>query len=994
MSLPPLPRSSNQNSDLSLIEEISRSILSNLDREGLLNSSLTLLHRVFGFSKVAVYTTRGRDKTVLKKISISTEGLDPESIYRSDADPGPVGWSVAHQEPVHISDTSIDDRFLPGVYDQHTCSELVIPLLHGETLLGILDMCAEATDAFSPESVIAFEHLADYLAIAIRNASLYRAEQSRRLVAERLQDAIGAITVDISLDDVFKHIFDELEVFLPWEAAALWLVDTDAADAGIEQLIPSFHLAACRQKHHSGSAVIGQYLQSPDDARQLFLQYPWTSQVITQKLASVRGESADYEPIGALLGFGSRYSALAAPLLLEDQALGVIVCLDPDPEQYDDESISVMEVFAEYISTAIENTRLYSVAHDQAWITTVLLQVAEATQSITTLDDLLETIASILPGLIGANACAIFLWEPSIESFYYEASSGFDDEQVDRLQAWDASPVANAATKQLLESRGPVILDDEIIPAETAATIFPDYDFDNDVLILFPLLGRSTLTGAILVDFVSSELALGSAQEVWDEKYTLVQGAANQAANAIENLQLIKSQAEEAYISVALLQVAQAVVSLKQLDEILATIVRITPILVGVKRSIIYIWDGAQQLFHRSQEFGFSKNDLSAMGEAIKSSDFPLLQVIKEEGKIIYHALEPGETPSTWRDISSNNCQALSEIKEGLNGEEISVKLGESEFTGKERLLIGFPLSVKSETLGVMLVEEEEPLKGILSLNLREKRIQIVKGITQQAAIAIKNEQLQEEAVKSERMERELQLAREIQVAFLPKDIPVIPGWDIDVHWQPAREVGGDFYDILQLDEHKIGFIMADVADKGMPAALFMTLIRTLMRATAKDETSPAAVLKQVNELLIPDTKNGMFVTLFFGVIDTDTGTMVYANAGHNPPLVKRHDQVELQELTRTSIALGLFSNIEVEERVISLGLRDCVFLYTDGITEAFSAQGEMFGVDRLKNLLKDAQLMSAHRLSASIIEAVQEFIAGAELSDDITVGVILRKAA
>ncbi len=992
MSHPPLPPSNNQPSDFTLIEEISRSILSNLDRESLLNSSNTLLHQIFGFSKVAIYTTRGHDKTVLKKVSVTTEGLDPESIYHSEDDLGPVGWSVAHRETVHISDTSTDDRFPPGAYDQHTCSELVLPLLHGEALLGILDLCAEVTAAFTPESVVAFQHLADTLAIAIRNANLYRVEQSRRLVAERLQDTIGAISIDISVDEVLDHIFDELEGFLPWEAAALWLVDTDSAEAGIEQFISSFHLAAYRQKHPPSSTGIGHYVQDFDAARQLFSQYPWTSQVITQKQAAVRIESAEYEPFGALLGFGNRYSALAAPLLLHGQVLGVIVCVDPEPEHYDDDSIDILEVCAGYISNAIENTRLYSAAHDQAWITTVLLQVAEATQSITTMDDLLETIASILPDLIGASACAIFLWGASIETFYYEASSGFDSDQADRLQAWDASPASNAPFQQLLEGRSPVILDNEIISSEAAATIFPGYNFDKDVLILFPLLGRNVLSGAILVKFLNSELALSSAQEVWDEKYSLVQGAANQAANAIENLQLIKSQAEEAYISVALLQVAQAVVSLNQLDEILATIVRITPILVGVKRCIIYIWDGTQQVFNQSQHFGFSKNDLSGFGQAIKSSDFPLLASIKQDGRIIYHVLEPLETPARWREISSNDCQAFSEVEMGLDGEEILVKLGEGEFSGKERLLIGFPLSVKAETLGVMLVEEEEPLKGTLSIHLREKRIQIVKGITQQAAIAIKNEQLQEEAVKSERMERELQLAREIQVAFLPKKIPEIAGWDIDVHWQPAREVGGDFYDILHLEQHKIGFIIADVADKGMPAALFMTLIRTLMRAAAKDETSPAAVLKQVNELLIPDTENSVFVTLFFGVIDPDTGTMVYANAGHNPPLLKRHNQVELIELTRTSIALGLFNDIEVGERAISIDAGDCVILYTDGITEAFSAQGEMFGVDRLKNLLNGGQLTSAHQLSSSIIEAVQAFITGTDLSDDITMGVILRK--
>ena len=260
---------------------------------------------------------------------------------------------------------------------------------------------------------------------------------------------------------------------------------------------------------------------------------------------------------------------------------------------------------------------------------------------------------------------------------------------------------------------------------------------------------------------------------------------------------------------------------------------------------------------------------------------------------------------SSWSEITPGDYQVVEGIVSDSD-EEISIKLDGKSLINRERLLIGFPLSVKGEVLGVMLIEEEDPIKGSPSLHIREKRIEIVKGITQQAAIAIKNELLQQEAVKSERMERELQLAREIQTTFLPDKLPELPGWDIGVRWQPARQVGGDFYDILMLDEDQIGFVIADVADKGMPAALFMTLIRTLIRAAAKEKTSPAAVLKQVNELLIPDSKHGMFVTVFYGVFSLNSGKLVYANAGHNPPMVKQVNQDGIIELTRTSIALGI----------------------------------------------------------------------------------------
>jgi serine phosphatase RsbU (regulator of sigma subunit) len=395
-------------------------------------------------------------------------------------------------------------------------------------------------------------------------------------------------------------------------------------------------------------------------------------------------------------------------------------------------------------------------------------------------------------------------------------------------------------------------------------------------------------------------------------------------------------------------------------------------------------------IFRPAQYFGFSKNDLQ-LGQSFRSNEYPLIEKILERNQIAYHQLDQTSSPSSWTEIQSENIHIIEGIAVDTE-EQSTIILDERQLRDKSRLLIGFPLSVKSEILGVMLIEEEDPIKGLTSYHIREKRIEIVKGITQQAALAIKNELLQQEAVKSERMERELQLAREIQLTFLPDHLPDLPGWDMDISWQPARQVGGDFYDILLLGDNRLGFVIADVADKGMPAALFMTLIRTLIRAAAKENISPAVVLKQVNELLIPDAKHGMFVTVFYAVFYLNSGKLVYANAGHNPPIIKYIQSTELFELKRTSIALGIFSDIEVEEREAILDPGDWILLYTDGVTEAFSANEEMFGTRRLFDLLLGNQFTSSKELIKKIEGSVHEFINGVELSDDLTLAAILRK--
>ncbi|MFZ2095620.1 MAG: SpoIIE family protein phosphatase, partial [Anaerolineales bacterium] len=714
---------------------------------------------------------------------------------------------------------------------------------------------------------------------------------------------------------------------------------------------------------------------------------------INANIAKIREPNSVYEPLGALLDFTNDYSAIGIPLVVKNQSIGVIVFVHHLSEQYDNETKSLVSVIANYASIAIENTRLYTVAHDQAWVSTVLLQITEATQLITNLDELLETVVGILPDLIGVQACAVFLWDPSIEAFAIGGSNGFDEEQSARLEAWDLSSGSVIAFEKLKEYISPIVLNSDTISDEIATSIFPNYDLDNELLILFPLITQNNICGALLVDFTSSNLDINSSQEVWDEKYTLIQGAARQAAIAIENLQLVKSQEEEAYISVALLQVAQAIVSLNQLEEILGSIVRITPILVGVKRCIIYLWDDKELVFRQSQYFGFSRSDLELMDQIIKGNEFPFIDAIHKSNQIIYHPLGINHSPLSWSEISAGEYLVLEEMK-SEHDVDVSVRITDRSLNMRERLLIGFPISIKSENLGVMLIEEEDLVRGTPSQHIREKRIEIVKGITQQAAIAIKNELLQQEAVKSEIMERELQLAREIQAAFLPDKIPQYPGWDFDVRWQPARQVGGDFYDILFLDQDKIGIVIADVADKGMPAALFMTLIRTLIRAAAKEKPSPSSVLKQVNELLIPDIKNGMFVTIFYGVLSLRSGKFVYANCGHNPPILKQTNRDELKELTRTGMALGIFSDIDIDDRELMIHRGDWLMLYTDGITEAFSLQGEMYGTERLFNTLLDNDFTNPKSLLDVVERSVFEFIDGADLSDDMTLTAIFREKA
>lgn len=234
-------------------------------------------------------------------------------------------------------------------------------------------------------------------------------------------------------------------------------------------------------------------------------------------------------------------------------------------------------------------------------------------------------------------------------------------------------------------------------------------------------------------------------------------------------------------------------------------------------------------------------------------------------------------------------------------------------------------------------------------------------------------------------LEKELGIARRMQQSILPTEFPSGAGYEMFANMQPARAVGGDFYDVLQLDEGLIGVAIADVSDKGVPAALFMMSSRTLLKGAAIGCRDPGAVLQEVNSLLHADNDAMMFVTLFYGVFDSGSGTLVYANGGHNAPLLVHADgRSELLPLTG-GIAAGVVPDLYYRSSTVSLYPGDTVVLYTDGVTEAMNPRDEEFGVEGLLRVFAAGPHSDARQANAAIFRAVSGFAEGIPQSDDIT---------
>ncbi len=308
------------------------------------------------------------------------------------------------------------------------------------------------------------------------------------------------------------------------------------------------------------------------------------------------------------------------------------------------------------------------------------------------------------------------------------------------------------------------------------------------------------------------------------------------------------------------------------------------------------------------------------------------------------------------------------------------------------------PLVVDGRSIGTMLV------------NLREKRwmdeneLRFLQLMANQAAIAIESARLQVEEKRHWHMERELAVGREIQESMLPAQCPVVPGWQFAATYLAARQVGGDFYDLFPLNENasQWGVVIADVSDKGVPAALFMALSRTTIRNTALPNivsgkaAPPCEALCHANRLIRQDSQSDMFLSVFYGTLDTDNGRFTYSSAGHDWPLWWQAKTQTFQALKLPGIVLGVLDEIDLAEGIVDVQPGDVLIFYTDGVTEAINAAEEEFGLVGLETavaeqLERDPET-NADILISVILDTLKTFTAGVPQQDDTTLCIVKRE--
>lgn len=946
---------------LAVVSDVSRAITFILDIDELLQTIVNLIHERFDFPFVHLYTIDPVQKHISFKAGSGNRTLlykDANVAFDIQSPMGILPWVVQHGQTKRVGDVRKEPLYIEvQISKTIEGSEMAVPLSFGGEIVGVLDLQSDEQNAFSEEDQQLMETLADNLAIAIRNARLYRSEKWRRQVAESLRDIAGMLSENTALEDVLDAIIGQLEKNLPCDIVGIWLFQHDDVNNEPQELV----LAAHRTGVDFSSDIVNTLPHEPDD---------WIKTTLQQKEPKIRQAGESMGPIAELYGFTSDYSAIAAPLSTGDEVLGILTMIHHSPGRYGSESQKITSAFASYAAIAIKNTRLYATSQEQAWISTILLQVANAIQSVTDLNELTATIVRLTPMVVGVKGCALILRIPESKVFQLSAMYGIVDPTDETKLNQPLSLITPPILEKLLTDREPLFVTnpkvDLNLPEELAE------QFAQNTLILLPLMARNEVLGAFLLANDQQQTETEQQSGVFsEERYNIVQGIMQQTAIAIENIRLYEARQEEAYISTVLLQAAQATVSSANLDDTLDSMVNIMPILVGIDASVIYMWDNKEHRFFTAHSTSKSTADAEELiGTHFQPGDFPMLDIVFRNNRpMVYPFIETPLRPEDW-DLALPD--------EGMID---PTPILQTHYP----LLMGFPLAVKDDVYGVLLAMDEN-----IGTN-RDRRFELLWGIAQQASLAIQNDILNKEMLDRQRIEREFQLAREIQQTFLPDQILDIPGWEMDVRWETARQVGGDFYDYFLLPDGRLAFIIADVSDKGLAASLYMAVTRTLIRAAAVESASPARTLEHVNDLLLDNSQNGLFVTTFYGILSLEDGQLSYTIAGHNPPLIISHQRNEIIPLQKGGVALGALPDIHLSDHELVLNPGDCLVLYTDGVTEAFNLQDQMYGEDRLIHVLNTQIGEKASAVLAAMETDLAEFRDGAPLSDDTTMLSICR---
>ncbi|MEI7770567.1 MAG: SpoIIE family protein phosphatase [Chloroflexales bacterium] len=677
-------------------------------------------------------------------------------------------------------------------------------------------------------------------------------------------------------------------------------------------------------------------------------------------------------------------SGIYVPLIAGEDVIGSISVQSYQPSAFDASDLRMLSLIADQAAVAIARARAFHQASQRAVQLQAVHEVSEQITAILNLEVLLPSVVRLIREHFGYHPVHIFTFDHSAGAIRFRATTA--DVSKEEIHAAEPMRVGQGVVGSSVASGVPVLVGDVRLDKRY---IRDAKDTRSELAV--PLRIGEHVIGVL--DVQSNQVDNFDADDLF-----VMQTLAGQIAVAIDSANAYTAQQEEAWTLNALLQVSENIGRASTLDTLLATVVRMPPLLLGCNRCYCLLWtrEGRFALLAAYGLPGTLRDRL--VGHAVAPVDAPLLARLRAPAA-------EGEAPTRPQTLHAAQSQA----------EEWPQLIG----AAGSGTLVALPMLARASLLGALVLDWDAP-----QVELDPRQINLSIGAAAQMAGALESLLLAREAEEAGRMEQELRVAREIQTALLPARSPQIAGWQIDAAWQSARLVGGDFYDFWPLrkvegrrqkDEDRaatdesqpdsaggdssftlppasfLGFVIADVSDKGVPAAMFMAMSRSLVRAAALDGSAPPAAMERANRWITRDSESGMFVTLFYGLLDTASGRLRYTSAGHNPPLLYRPGADSFTELRTPGIALGVLEEITLHEAEIALDPGDVLVCYTDGVTEAIDDAQSEFGVEQLRRVIVGHAGEDAALIVRAILAAVDLHGRGQPPFDDVTLVVIKR---
>jgi sigma-B regulation protein RsbU (phosphoserine phosphatase) len=665
---------------------------------------------------------------------------------------------------------------------------------------------------------------------------------------------------------------------------------------------------------------------------------------------------------------GTESDGIGIPLQSDGKTIGVLIVQSYETNiKYTLQDIEILNFVAQHISTALTRARAIEETRQRNTELQVINRVQEGLASNLDIQSIYTLVGDELREIFAADTTFIAFREEArnlLHVHYY----------ADRvLRRAFSRPYGTGIAEVIIDSGRPLLLRNEQEQQEYGArhVVSPGAEKDlNQSVLGVPIFRDGKACGAVTVQSYKVN--------AFDKNHLrLLQTLTNSMSVALENARLfdethlLLKEAQQRNAELAIINSVQeglaSKLNMQAIYELVGEKIRTT---FNAQIVNIVTYDRASRLLHGQYYFEH--------GQVLPGITLPSFGFRK-------HVIESGQSIVINGDMSRWMKEYGNPVIEGL----------------QPKSAVFMPMIVGKETIGVISLQNNDQENAFASSD-----IQLLETLANSMSIALENARLwEQEKLYRKALERELEIGREIQAGFLPETLPIVEGWEIAASLMSAREVAGDFYDAFELPDGNIGLVIADVCDKGVGAALFMTLFRSLIRITANQEyfeyagnTNAAHSMGERLQRAMSLTNNyiaethqdsGMFATIFFGILDPLAGQLIYVNGGHEPPLIVRSGRVR-ESLSKTGPAVGAILDRCFQVQSAQLDPGELLFAFTDGAPEAKDPRGEFFGRERLLDILRRCN-NSANELVRSMQAELRQYMDGTTQFDDITLLAVRR---